>query len=155
MEPTNQGGIVQAESESEELEGEIGEDEAEAEKEEEVEEADRHQLLLELNLHLSCYKITKSHSHSKFSIKFQSTIISLVHKDTAVFQVALTMYSSGALIIRDAIKLYGGQPQTPARDRSLTNYSTLIFQTPAYSICYTLFFAGDGQVQAFSLLFMR
>ena len=60
MEPTNQGGIVQAESESEELEGEIGEDEAEAEKEEEVEEADRHQLLLELNLHLSDHKIMKS-----------------------------------------------------------------------------------------------
>ena len=66
MEPTNEGGIVQAEPESEQLEGEIGEDEAEAEKEEEVEEADRHQLLLDLNLHLSFYKITKSHSHSIF-----------------------------------------------------------------------------------------
>ena len=139
MEPTNEGGIVQAKPESEQLEGEIGEDEAEAEKEEEVEEADRHQLLLDLKLHLSCYKITKSNSHSKFSVKFQSTIISPVHKDTAVFQVALTMYSSSALIIRDAIRLYGGQPQTPARDRSLTNYSTLIFQTPEYSIFYTLF----------------
>ena len=32
MEPTNEGGIVQAEPESEQLEGEIGEDEAEAEK---------------------------------------------------------------------------------------------------------------------------
>ena len=64
MEPTNEGGIVKAESESEQLEGEIGEDEAEAEKEEEVEEADRHQLLLELNLHLSGHKIMKSHSFS-------------------------------------------------------------------------------------------
>ena len=62
MEPTNEGGIVQAESKSEKLEGEIGEDEAEAEKEEEVEEADRHQLLLELNLHLSDHKIMKSFS---------------------------------------------------------------------------------------------
>ena len=68
MEPTNEGGIVQAEPESEQLEGEIGEDEAEAEKEEVVEEADRHQLLLQLNLHLSYYKITKSHSHSKFEV---------------------------------------------------------------------------------------
>ena len=56
MEPTNEGGIVKTEPESEQLEGEIGEDEAEAEKEEEVEEAYRHQLLLDLKLHLSCYK---------------------------------------------------------------------------------------------------